>query len=70
MSRINSWLFLDYEAHKIGSFIFESLAGQAVARNKTNINITRGWLINSPSLDLFSHQATSHLQLSLYWKIL
>ena len=41
MSRINSWLFLNYEADKMGSFIFESRAGRPLARNKTNINITR-----------------------------
>ena len=45
VSRINSWLFLNYEADKIGSFIFESRAGRPVARNKTNTNITRGSLL-------------------------
>ena len=51
MSRINSWLFLNYEADKIGSFIFDSRAGRAMARNKTNINITRGSWLSSPTLD-------------------
>ena len=44
--RINSWLFLNFEAEKIGSFVFESQAGRPVARNKSNVNITRGWLLS------------------------